>query len=392
MLDFVTFLKESEDQKKSVLNHLNHIDRLHLTGGHEGAGMTERHLMGLHKKLIGKDHNDIQASTKYDGAPSIIFGNHPDNGQFFVSTKSAHNKNPKINYTEEDIDRNHGHAPGLAAKLKNALKYLPGIMPRKGGQFQGDYMHDPEMVTKSKGMVEAQPNTIKYKAPANSAEGANMLKQLGIVVHTQDALHNARPVDPKTRASFKDHPHVNNIDPTIDINPNNYSPEEQKNFLAHMQKARKIYSSMKPEALDALEGHGGNLEAHITHSVKNNYEPSVEGVKQSITDKLNKKLSTLSTQAAKDRYIAQHAKDIEHITNNHEHFDKALKLHQNLRNAKDTLLGVMAKNNPYAHEVNGEQSGPEGTVVFDKNGGSSKLVPYSFSGANLNTGKFQKGS
>lgn len=391
MLDFATFLKESEDQKKSVLNHLNHIDRLHLTGGHEGAAMTERHLMGLHKKLTGKDHNDIQASTKYDGAPSVIFGTHPDNGQFFVSTKSAHNKNPKINYTEEDIDRNHGHAPGLAAKLKNALKYLPGIMPRNGGQFQGDYAHDPEMIEKSKGMVATQPNTIKYKAPADSPEGKNMLKKLGMVIHTQDALTNARPIDQKTRASFKEHPDVNNINPNIDINPNNYSPEDQKNFLAHMQKARKIYSSMKPEALDSLEGHGGNLEAHITDSLKGNKEPSVEGLKNILANKLNKKLSTLSTQKAKDRYIAQHAKDIEHITNNHEHFDKALKLHQHLRNAKDTLLGVLAKNSPYSHEVNGEPSVPEGAVVFDKDGGSSKLVPYSFSGANLNTGRFQKG-
>ena len=38
-------------------------------------------------------------STKWDGAPAIVFGTNPDNGQFFVGTKSVFNKvKVKINY------------------------------------------------------------------------------------------------------------------------------------------------------------------------------------------------------------------------------------------------------------------------------------------------------
>jgi hypothetical protein len=48
-------------------------------------------------------------TMKYDGSPSLVFGHHPSNGKFFVATKSAFNKNPKINHTEKDIDKNHGH-------------------------------------------------------------------------------------------------------------------------------------------------------------------------------------------------------------------------------------------------------------------------------------------
>ncbi len=66
----------------------------------------------------------------------VAVGTNPENGRFFVATKSAFNKNPKINYTHEDIEKNHGHAPGLVEKLKAALTHLPKSTPKKG-VFQG---------------------------------------------------------------------------------------------------------------------------------------------------------------------------------------------------------------------------------------------------------------
>ena len=47
-------------------------------------------------------------SVKWDGAPAIVFGTNPENGKFFVGTKSVFNKRKiKINYSHEDIDQNH---------------------------------------------------------------------------------------------------------------------------------------------------------------------------------------------------------------------------------------------------------------------------------------------
>jgi hypothetical protein len=99
------------------------------------------------KKLTHLDHVEDHAHnsgdeglTKYDGAPSIVWGHHPENGKFFVGSKSVFNKNPKINHTHEDIERNHGHAPGLAQKLHGALKHLKKVTP-KGKVYQGDLMH-----------------------------------------------------------------------------------------------------------------------------------------------------------------------------------------------------------------------------------------------------------
>ena len=49
-------------------------------------------------------------SVKIDGSPAIVWGTNPENGKFFVGTKSVFNKRiPKINYSNEDIERNHGN-------------------------------------------------------------------------------------------------------------------------------------------------------------------------------------------------------------------------------------------------------------------------------------------
>ena len=41
-------------------------------------------------------------SVKWDGAPAVVCGVNPDNGKFFVGTKSVFAKNAKINYTKSD--------------------------------------------------------------------------------------------------------------------------------------------------------------------------------------------------------------------------------------------------------------------------------------------------
>ena len=40
-------------------------------------------------------------------APLVFAGRNPENGRFFVGTKSIFNKNPKINYSTSDIKNNH---------------------------------------------------------------------------------------------------------------------------------------------------------------------------------------------------------------------------------------------------------------------------------------------
>ena len=119
-MSFKEFLIESLDIEK--LKHLEHAEDHIIHGGHEGVRHASETLSDVVSILEGKPRKSFnqqtRITTKYDGAPSIVFGTNPENGKFFVASKSAFNKNPKINYTERDIEENHGHAPGLVAKLK----------------------------------------------------------------------------------------------------------------------------------------------------------------------------------------------------------------------------------------------------------------------------------
>ena len=79
-------------------------------------------LRSIRDMLSGKSKKKVDLHVKWDGAPAVFAGINPENGKFFVGTKSIFNKTPKINYTNADIDANHGG--GLADKLKVALKYF----------------------------------------------------------------------------------------------------------------------------------------------------------------------------------------------------------------------------------------------------------------------------
>ena len=400
MINFKEYLLEAAAAapapKGKALKHLTHVEDNVLYGGHDGVALADKHLRGLHDMLMGRK-SSLHVSTKYDGAPSIVFGKHPKTGQFFVATKGAFNKTPKIAYTHEDIDRHYGHAPGRAAKMHVALEHLPKIMPREGGIYQGDLMHTPEDVKSEKGVSSITPNTITYSAPNGSAEATNMKKKLGIVVHTQYKGRgdiqdmNAGPLDAKQRAKFNDHPDVNNIDPSVTTNPSNYTAQEQNEFHNHMENARQVYSRMKPEAMDALSGHGMDLEAHINDQIRKGGAPSVDGYKDFLTARHQKEISKLKTQKSIDAKSKAHDALLQHITENKDHFQKALELHNHLQSAKNVLVGVMAKNNPYGHSVGGTPTQPEGAVVADKQGNMSKMVNrQEFSRLNFLKGQFQK--
>jgi len=398
MINFKNYLTEQEEPQGKPLTHLTHVEDRVIHGGHEGVGLAAQHLEDVHNTLLGKN-NSTHVSTKYDGAPSIVFGTHPKTGQFFVASKSAFNKNPKINFTPEDIQANHGHSPGLAEKLTAALQHLPKIMPKNGGVYQGDMMYTKPDIEKKKGQYNFTPNAITYSTPQDSPQGkAIKNSEMGVVVHTQYgggsdlSSMSAGPLSNKQREKFDNHPDVHNIDPTIKVNPSNYTHEEQRAYLNHMGNAKQAYAKMKPEGMDALQDHGVSLETHVNDMVRKSGQPSVQGYMDHLTTKSQKDIDKVKTQAAKDRKMAAHADLMKHISENQNHFKRALEIHGHLQQAKNILTGVMAKNSEFGHSINGEATGPEGAVAVDKNGNMSKFVDRNeFSRQNLlGAGRFQK--
>jgi hypothetical protein len=167
--------------------HLTHLEELILTQGAQGYKTARSFLIELLKNLKGNSDSKIDTTVKWDGAPAVFAGINPDNGKFFVGTKSVMNKVPKINYTMEDIEMNHGEAPGLVVKLRHALNHLPALGIKN--ILQGDFMFDESMVKTTnidgKPHLSFRPNTITYAVESDSDIGRDVVAaKIGIVFHT----------------------------------------------------------------------------------------------------------------------------------------------------------------------------------------------------------------
>ncbi len=177
------YLKESKEGKNV---HLEHLEDNVLNGGVSGARESIEFLRSLRNMLAGHTGSKINVTTKWDGAPAIFAGTNPENGKFFVGTKSVFAKNAKLNYTDEDIDENHPGS-GLNEKLKLALAFLPKLGIK--GVLQGDMMFSKGDIQHEtiagEDYIIFQPNTIVYAVPTKSKLAQTMLAaQIGVVFHT----------------------------------------------------------------------------------------------------------------------------------------------------------------------------------------------------------------
>jgi hypothetical protein len=182
-MKFKEYLKESMEGKNL---HLEHLEDNVLNRGVSGARESIDFLRSLRNMLAGNTGSKINVTTKWDGAPAIFAGTNPENGEFFVGTKSVFAKNAKLNYTDKDIDENHS-GEGLNQKLKLALAFLPKLGIK--GILQGDMMFSKSDIKKEtidgEEYITFQPNTIVYAVPAKSKLAQTMLAaQIGIVFHT----------------------------------------------------------------------------------------------------------------------------------------------------------------------------------------------------------------
>jgi hypothetical protein len=187
MNSFIPFLAESLKSTGGKNVHLEHLEDEMFNGGFAGFSKAMNSLRGVVESLHGNDVVPYDISVKWDGAPAIIVGTDPENGKFFVGTKSVFNATPKVNYTEADIDRNHP-AEGLNAKLKLALKNLKTL--RINTILQGDLLFDRETIKTEtidgRRYITFQPNTIKYAVDPTSPLGKRITAaKIGIVFHTE---------------------------------------------------------------------------------------------------------------------------------------------------------------------------------------------------------------
>lgn len=363
-MNFKEFITETAAVEK--LKHLEHAEDHIVNSGSEGFKHAAKTLIGTHNALKGKKSN-VKITTKWDGAPSIVFGTHPETKKFFVASKSAFNKNPKINYTNADIEKHHGHAPGLVDKLKHALQHLPKVTP-KGKVYQGDMMYTPGDVKETDSHYRFKPNTISYSTPKNSAEGKKIGKaKVGVAVHTEykgNTLDSLKAHFGPDVNEFGKHKDVHVIDTKTDTSKVNYTPEQKRQFTSSMRKAQQL---SRGHDYGHLEKNKEHISTYINKNVQTGEKPSVEGFAKHVQTRYAAAANKLKSEKGKAGIAAKANEHLADIKANKEAFSKTFQIHQHLQNAKHALVDALKHSGDYEHHIGDKKTSGEGHVAIINN-------------------------
>jgi hypothetical protein len=173
--------------------HLSHLEDL-VFNGPSGVSFVMDILQEFGQILDGGYVSQaMNVSVKWDGSPAIVFGPDPADKRFFVATKSAFAKIPKLAKTHEDIDAMYPDVR-LRIILHQALDELRTLQPEH--VLQGDVLFAKACLSDMRGAVRTQeiagktyitfqPNTIMYAVDADTdlAQQINAAK-FGVVIHT----------------------------------------------------------------------------------------------------------------------------------------------------------------------------------------------------------------
>ena len=375
--------------------HLTHLEELVLTQGPKGYDMARAFLLELLEELKGNVDSRVKTSVKWDGAPAIFAGINPENGKFFVGTKSIFNKVPKINYTPEDVQRNHGHAPGLVDKLTKALRYLPPLGIQK--ILQGDFMFDDEMISTididGEPHYAFRPNTITYAAPVNSKLGQEIAdSKFGIVFHTTyDSLDSG--------ASFgADVSGLNKV-PGVWVDDAYFTDDTGTVTLTEDEelKVKKLVSAADQinKKIDYDDLPMDLLNIYINSEIKGGQfledpEKSFLGFKRWYSGRLEKRIDKLKSQKGKMRATEKGQQMLSSFDDRKEDILNLFRVSRLLFEAKNIFIAkynnAVYNTKHFIDDGSGDlvASNPEGYVAVDHIGNGVKFVDrLEFSKANF---------
>jgi hypothetical protein len=407
MQGFQEYLNEDRN------THLEHLEDEIINNGTKGAKTSIEFLKSI-KKMLQGGKGGSTVSVKWDGAPAVFCGINPENGKFFVGTKSIFNATPKINYTNADIKRNHGGA--LADKLKIALQYLPKLGIK--GVIQGDLLFTSSdkktAVVDGKKSITFTPNTITYAVPVVSSGflgfGANIYKEInnakiGIVFHTSYSGKTMRDLSASFGASVKSLKKNKNVFFT----DANYKQSEDPRFSSTEETAFDNVIRMAEgsaykagEFIDKIKKDKGPLSLGVQlKTFFNTYirqGTKIEGTKRLANnfevyfrDRLKKEIDSKKTQATKQKYEEILEAGMKILRPNREGLYFAIATYITLQSAKSVLLkklNTIQSIGSFLRTKNGYKvTSPEGYVAI-KGSGAVKLVDrLEFSRANFNMAK-----
>ena len=400
MISFTGFLTEEKNL------HLEHLEDEILNNGITGTRKAINFLQALRDMLAGNAKSGVNVTVKWDGAPAVFAGINPENNQFFVGTKSVFNKNAKINYTPEDVDRNHPIGD-LNNKLKVALTHLSklGITD----VLQGDLLYTQDdlidQVIDGEKYITFQPNTIVYAVPKKDASQI-LSSKMGIVWHTTysgDTMEdmtatltvNMRKLTKTTDVWYSDATYKDTSGTA------NFNKEETKNITKILSNAGKIFHKLNPKILQKIVEDEkililvktfNNTKVKEGQKIRNTLRHARE-LGEYVEEKYQKEIDKLKRPQSKETktkemrefvgFFKKHLKDISNI----------FEMQNLLIFAKDKIISKLEKAKGAMDTFIRTDDGyritqPEGFVAVDKVGKAVKLVNrLEFSRANFTAAK-----
>ena len=392
--------------------HLEHLEDSILFDGSDGAKDAFMFLDELARVFSGQSNNSFKITTKWDGAPAIFCGTYPGTKRFFVGTKSVFNKNAKINFRDLDVDANHGHAPGLVSKLKDALKYFPAL--GINGVAQGDllFTNDKKYETiNGEKCITFTPNTITYCIPESSAlyEKAKRAK-IGVVFHT---TYRGSSVDSLNATFGYD---ISKLKKSADVlvlsaetgqlGKDVLLTKQEVAKLKNMKRASTALIRQSSKFLDSVAEQiaandqltvGPRLKIYFNTYVRqgrrvNSATNFVRDFKKYYEGEVKKAVDKVKTPKAKAGKLAKLYAGLDFIEENEKALIKAVGLYTTLQQAKLLFIRKLEKGErirTYLRSENGYKiTAPEGYVAIKEGTTAVKLVDrLQFSVANFNVSK-----
>jgi len=379
--------------------HLEHLEDDIINDGYAGGQNAIAFLEALNGMLSGHSTSKVNVTTKWDGAPAIVCGPSPENGKFFVGTKSVFNKTPKVNYSIQDIRNNH-EGP-VANILRDCLQYLSGLGMKE--ILQGDLMFtqsgkkkttykDPS--GKQEQMISFQPNTIVYMVPENTPFGKKIDRsKLGIIFHT---TYKGRSFD-KLSAKFGANVSKLRRTPNVWFDDASYkdvsgnalmtigeSQQLQKTInmaSGSLKKSKELLNKIKTEKNTLSVG--VQLKTYLNSFIRAATDlPSTKETaskfREFYKERTQKEIDAVKRDTSKQKYQTIQDTGLKFIDNHNESVYFACATYKTLQTAKGIIISKLNKAKSigtFKRTDNGlVATNPEGYVAVDKKGKAVKLV------------------
>ena len=389
--------------------HLEHLEDDIINRGSKGGVNAINFLNSVRNMLAGNIGGKLNMSVKWDGAPAVFCGTNPENGKFFVGTKSVFNKSPKINYTPTDIRRNHGGE--LANKLQVCLRELPKL--GLDGIYQGDLLFTrgdlKAVAIDGEKMITFTPNTITYAVPAGSDIARRIARaKLGIVFHTK---YSGKTMSSLTAGfgSIKGQGPSSVFLASAAFTDTSGSATFNKSELSRfdglirmaqgsLNKAKPILDEMSKTSMSDQISVGYRLKTYFNSYIRNSKQgmEKVAVMQQGFRDYyesfIDAEIASRKTDKGKEKFIQQKKVGLQFIDRNKQALYFAIASHISLGNAKNFLIQKLNQVQSIGHFLRTptgyKVTAPEGFVAVDRVAGAIKLVDrLEFSRANFTIAK-----